>query len=266
MGLRTLVRIGCATALLGSVVAFTPLVVGPAGAARTEATWQLVGHHQHACFSGNVHDGWYGVFIKGTWSDPIEVGLERLPAGGTFTTSYTPIAPGSADGEYTLAYADAKLTGANPVGRYTARLWASDGTTRDHVRVVLDVKTRCGYDELRARHSPARLQGMTDAPQAVNNEAESRFEVKVDGHLAELRYHQRGNRFVLVHTEVPGALEGRGIGGILVAAAIDHAERNGLTIVPLCPFARGWLERHPDVAAGHDRLEPRPRLSPAPAR
>jgi hypothetical protein len=22
-----------------------------------------------------------------------------------------------------------------------------------------------------------------------------------------------------------------------------------LTVVPLCPFARGWLERHPDVAA-----------------
>jgi predicted GNAT family acetyltransferase len=22
-----------------------------------------------------------------------------------------------------------------------------------------------------------------------------------------------------------------------------------MTIVPLCPFARGWLERHPDEAA-----------------
>jgi uncharacterized protein len=34
-----------------------------------------------------------------------------------------------------------------------------------------------------------------------------------------------------------------------VAAAIDRAARQGLTIVPLCPFARTWLERHPDEAA-----------------
>jgi predicted GNAT family acetyltransferase len=34
-----------------------------------------------------------------------------------------------------------------------------------------------------------------------------------------------------------------------VTAAIERAERDGLTIVPLCPFARSWLERHPDVAA-----------------
>jgi predicted GNAT family acetyltransferase len=36
---------------------------------------------------------------------------------------------------------------------------------------------------------------------------------------------------------------------MLVAAAVDRAGREGLTIVPLCPFARIWLERHPDAAA-----------------
>jgi predicted GNAT family acetyltransferase len=34
-----------------------------------------------------------------------------------------------------------------------------------------------------------------------------------------------------------------------VSAAVDHAAQEGMTVVPLCPFARGWLERHPDVAA-----------------
>jgi len=33
-----------------------------------------------------------------------------------------------------------------------------------------------------------------------------------------------------------------------VTAAVDRAAREGLTLVPLCPFARGWLQRHPDVA------------------
>jgi predicted GNAT family acetyltransferase len=33
-----------------------------------------------------------------------------------------------------------------------------------------------------------------------------------------------------------------------VTAAVDRAARDGLTIVPFCPFARRWLERHSDVA------------------
>jgi predicted GNAT family acetyltransferase len=34
-----------------------------------------------------------------------------------------------------------------------------------------------------------------------------------------------------------------------VEAAIDDAAQRGLTVVPDCSFARGWLERHPEVAA-----------------
>lgn len=89
---------------------------------------------------------------------------------------------------------------------------------------------------------------MSDASAIIDNEAASRFELEVDGHLAELRYHRSGKRLVLIHTEVPDALEGRGIGGELVTAAVDHAAKRGLTVVPLCPFARAWLERHPEVA------------------
>jgi predicted GNAT family acetyltransferase len=93
---------------------------------------------------------------------------------------------------------------------------------------------------------------MTDpeqTPPVVDNPAEARFEVTVDGHLAELVYRRNGTRLVLVHTAVPEALGGRGVGGLLVGAAVDAAEAGGLTLVPLCPFARSWLDRHPDVAA-----------------
>jgi uncharacterized protein len=85
--------------------------------------------------------------------------------------------------------------------------------------------------------------------EVVDNADASRFEVRADGWLAELIYRRHGQRLVLVHTEVPPELEGRGIGGALVTAAIDVAAREGLTLVPLCPFARGWLERHPDAAS-----------------
>ena len=89
---------------------------------------------------------------------------------------------------------------------------------------------------------------MSDAVPVTDTQAASRFEITDDGHLAELRYHRSGNRLALIHTEVPVELEGRGIGGRLVAAAVARAAREGLTIVPFCPFARGWLERHAEVA------------------
>ena len=89
---------------------------------------------------------------------------------------------------------------------------------------------------------------MNDAQQVADNQAESRFELWSGGRLAELLYRRNGNRLVLMHTEVPTELEGRGLGGTLVTAAVEHAARTGMTVVPLCPFARGWLERHPDIA------------------
>jgi predicted GNAT family acetyltransferase len=89
---------------------------------------------------------------------------------------------------------------------------------------------------------------MTDQPSVRDNTAERRFEVVVDDARAVLTYRRTGDRLVLVHTEVPDAVDGRGIGGALVRAAVARAEEQGLTVVPRCPFARGWLERHPDVA------------------
>jgi uncharacterized protein len=90
---------------------------------------------------------------------------------------------------------------------------------------------------------------VSDAPPVTDNQAGSRFELRAGGHLAELMYRRNGKRLVLIHTEVPAELAGQGIGGRLVRAAIDRAERDGMTVVPLCPFARGWLQRHPDAAA-----------------
>jgi predicted GNAT family acetyltransferase len=88
--------------------------------------------------------------------------------------------------------------------------------------------------------------------EVVDNVVESRFETTIDGLLSHLSYRRADDRLVLVHTEVPTELEGRGIGGELVRAAVDTVVRDRLTVVPLCPFARRWLERHPDVAATVD--------------
>jgi predicted GNAT family acetyltransferase len=86
-------------------------------------------------------------------------------------------------------------------------------------------------------------------PDVIDLPEQSRFELNVDGQVAELVYRVEGRNLVLIHTEVPEALGGRGIGGRLVQAAVDRAAADGLTIVARCPFARRWLEHHPDATA-----------------
>lgn len=93
---------------------------------------------------------------------------------------------------------------------------------------------------------------MNDSKGVIDNHGESRFELTIGDEVAELVYRRRADRLVLIHAGVPEALGGRGVGGQLMEAAIERSVREGLTVVPLCPFARDWLERHPDAAATVD--------------
>ena len=72
---------------------------------------------------------------------------------------------------------------------------------------------------------------------------------------AELDYHLNGSRLVLVHTEVPAALGGHGLGGRLVRAALDRAGREGLTVVPVVPIRPPLVAGAPGRGSpGHARL------------
>ncbi|WP_424210883.1 GNAT family N-acetyltransferase [Streptomyces sp. BI20] len=53
---------------------------------------------------------------------------------------------------------------------------------------------------------------------------------------------------VVVHTVVEPGHEGRGIAGSLVRFLYDLAAREGVPVVPLCPYAAAWAEKHPDLA------------------
>jgi uncharacterized protein len=90
----------------------------------------------------------------------------------------------------------------------------------------------------------------SDEVAVVDEPDEERFAVHVDGATAELTYALHGKRLYLRHTGVPEEIDGRGIGGRLVRAALDRARAEQLTLVPWCPFARSWLERHPNETAG----------------
>jgi uncharacterized protein len=93
------------------------------------------------------------------------------------------------------------------------------------------------------------MERVSETPPVTDDQSAARFEVEADGHVAELVYRRNGKRLVLMHTDVPAELERRGLGGALVTAAVSRAEREGLTVLPLCPFAYSWLQGHPEVAA-----------------
>ena len=84
---------------------------------------------------------------------------------------------------------------------------------------------------------------------AIDNRADSRFEVSKDGAVAFLRYERRPDSLVLVHTEVPEALRGQRIGDVLVKAALAAAAAEHLVVVAVCPFVRAYLKKHPSHTA-----------------
>jgi predicted GNAT family acetyltransferase len=90
---------------------------------------------------------------------------------------------------------------------------------------------------------------LTDPPDIRDVTDENRFLFAEDGVEAQLVYRVNGQRLILVHTEVPDQLGGRGIADRLVRAAVDRAAASGETVVPWCPYARKWLQDHPDEAA-----------------
>jgi len=87
-----------------------------------------------------------------------------------------------------------------------------------------------------------------ETPAVRDDRPRQRFVLELDGSVGELTYEVDGGRLFLLHTEVAGALRGRGAGGRLVRAAVARAADDRLTVVPWCPYARRWLREHPDVA------------------
>lgn len=81
--------------------------------------------------------------------------------------------------------------------------------------------------------------------QVRHNPTEQRFEANVEGWLCRCDYRLERGVMLLVHTEVPPLLEGRGIAAQLVRAAIDYARAQQIKLRPRCSYVRVYFERHP---------------------
>ena len=79
-----------------------------------------------------------------------------------------------------------------------------------------------------------------------NNEQRQQFQVHLDGAIASLEYRLNDGMIVLMHTEVPENLGGRGIGSAMVQFALDYARANHLPVKVYCPFVAAFIKRHPE--------------------
>jgi predicted GNAT family acetyltransferase len=83
-----------------------------------------------------------------------------------------------------------------------------------------------------------------DELNVIHNTERKSFEVHLDPYTAELSYYLTGNSIVFTHTGVPAALEGRGIGSMLVKTGLEFAKSNNLKVRALCWFVDGYIQRH----------------------
>ncbi|MBT2187958.1 GNAT family N-acetyltransferase [Sphingobium nicotianae] len=79
-----------------------------------------------------------------------------------------------------------------------------------------------------------------------HNEALHRYELEVDGGLVFADYRPQGDKLLIVHTETPPALQGRGLAGQLVKGMLADIRARGLKIVPQCSYIVAYLQRHPE--------------------
>jgi predicted GNAT family acetyltransferase len=97
---------------------------------------------------------------------------------------------------------------------------------------------------------PKQIMNIDKSTLLVENDvAKRRFVIAVEGQKAVLEYMISGEKIIFTHTEVPRALEGNGLGGVLAKAGLGYAKEQGLKVMPLCPYMASYINRHPEWKA-----------------
>lgn len=85
----------------------------------------------------------------------------------------------------------------------------------------------------------------------------ARYEISVGGRPAGLsQYLEDDGRRIFFHTEVDDAYEGQGLAAILVARALDDTRASGLRVIPMCPYVKQFVRKHPEYADLVDPVTP----------
>jgi uncharacterized protein len=101
--------------------------------------------------------------------------------------------------------------------------------------------------KLCGRHQKLEADTMQGrSPQKQQLVTQGRFEIEDQGHIAFLQYNLTGNVLQLLHTEVPQALQGKGVASELAKSGLDWAREHGKKVDVVCEFVDAYIKRHPD--------------------
>jgi predicted GNAT family acetyltransferase len=54
------------------------------------------------------------------------------------------------------------------------------------------------------------------------------------------------DEWAFIHTEIEREYEGRGLATTLIRTALDEMRTRGISVLPYCPFVRGFIAKHSD--------------------
>ena len=84
---------------------------------------------------------------------------------------------------------------------------------------------------------------MTEDYELKDDVHRQQYEFRIGNYTPKIEYIKSINgEIYLTHTEVPRELEGKGIGSQLVEKTLQDIERQGLRLVPLCPFVAAYIK------------------------
>jgi predicted GNAT family acetyltransferase len=85
-----------------------------------------------------------------------------------------------------------------------------------------------------------------DQGRVRDNRELQRFELLVDGQVVFAEYRRQPGRLVITYVEAPPSLRGGGHAGRLIQGVLEEARTEQVKVLPLCPYARAWMQRHPE--------------------
>lgn len=94
-----------------------------------------------------------------------------------------------------------------------------------------------------------------------NNPERERFEVlhagNVIGKAAYKEYDDSGApQRIFYHTVINEEYGGQGLAGELATKALDETSGAGITLVPVCPYIKKFLTKHPEYAESTTAVTP----------
>lgn len=155
----------------------------------------------------------------------------------------------SFDGEV-CTHAGECVRGMPEVFDVSARPWINPEAawTPEAADLLIEVVGRCPSGALQIERPEQKPPVTASETEVSHNVEKHRYEVRLSGELAGFVDYQLSDGLItFTHTEIDPVFEGRGAGSVLVRWALDDVRTTGeRKVLPLCPFVKGWILRHPD--------------------